>query len=116
MRPQIRHAWNRSWNKIGNIFGCLASWADRRGAFGRPYMYGMTRRQADTFLDYLVNNATFGLDVEPEDTWERCPMCDGVKVLIDRFDHRRFHNCGCCGGRGKLRVVVAGGRSEVEGE
>ena len=36
----------------------------------------------------------------------RCPSCHGLKVLIDRFDHRHFAVCSCCQGKGRITIKV----------
>lgn len=31
-----------------------------------------------------------------------CPTCNGVKILIDRFDHSKSYTCVHCRGKGKV--------------
>lgn len=34
----------------------------------------------------------------------RCPMCEGVKILINKFNHNHFGNCPLCKGKGKIQI------------
>lgn len=37
---------------------------------------------------------------------KRCPYCNGIKVLIDRFNHMRFSDCRICKGKGKIKIAI----------
>ncbi len=34
----------------------------------------------------------------------KCPVCNGMPIQIDRFDHFKFHECTFCKGKGKVKI------------
>lgn len=40
---------------------------------------------------------------DSKETTVRCPECQGMKVLIDRFDHGKSVTCAVCKGKGRIR-------------
>jgi len=48
------------------------------------------------------------IEVEPFTSIEpnviTCPVCNGMPVQIDRFDHSKVHECTFCKGKGKISI------------
>jgi hypothetical protein len=36
----------------------------------------------------------------------KCPICQGMNPIIDRFNHSRFYDCPLCGGNGKIKLII----------